>query len=252
MVFEAGCREKDWIYNDDGNAERYNLIASGTLLERRVCINKNYRKYFAPHGQNTKVHTTIEYHQVRDVDAKKQTVSIDLLLTLRWLDPNIMTNFNEQDKKQYGLILRPEKLDKIWIPDLYIWNQTSLKTKNEWARLKTSKILTTKKIKEKEDTYSKTTVEMKYEIKTSIYCKFEFSAYPMDAQNCSVKIGSGSEGAIFILYDEGKMYHASKRYRAVGLNLDIGFFGEGNRETNNSVGFHIQMNRLLSPFFLKF
>ena len=83
MVLEAGCRKKKWIYDRKGNAKSYENIASGTLLEERVCIGKNYRNYIAPQGRNTKVHTTIEYQQIRAVDAKAQTVSFDLLLTLR-------------------------------------------------------------------------------------------------------------------------------------------------------------------------
>ena len=228
------------------------MVASGNLLEKRACIGKNYWKYFAPQDEKTKVHSTIEYQQVRDVDAKKQTVSFDLLLTLRWLDPNIITNFTKQSKKAGGIILRPEKINMIWTPDLYIWNRTSVKTRDEWAFLKSSKILSTNEINEVESQYAKTTVEMKYVIKTTIYCKFEYSKYPMDTQNCSIKIGSASDGAIFSLYDKNRSYHNSINYRAVGLGLDITFFGERNNERGEKIGFQIQMKRLMTPFLLKY
>ena len=240
MVLEAGCIKKKWIYDKKGNAESYENIASGTLLEKRVCIGKNYRNY---------MHTTIEYQQIRAVDAKEQTVSLDLLLTLRWLDPNIITNFNEDMMEEEGVILRPEKVKEIWVPDLYIWNRTSVKEKNEWAFLQTSMISTRNQLKDK-DQNEQTTVELKYEIKTTIYCKFEYSKYPMDSQKCSVKIGSASAAAIFVLNEHDRAYHVSTNYGAVGLNLAIEFFG--NDKGINSVGFHIKMKRILRPFMMKY
>ena len=217
-------------------------------MERRVCIGPNYRNYIAPNGLDTKVHTTIDYQEVRDVDAKKQTVSIDMILTLRWLDPNIITSLKGNIEQHNGTILRPSKVKEIWSPDLYIWNRTSVKSKDEWALLKTSKILT-HEIKE-EDKEDQTTVELKYEIKTTIYCRFEFSKYPMDSQNCSIEIGSGSNAAIFVLYEKDKLSHDSTSYSVVGLTLNIEFFG--NNAKGNTIGFNIHMNRLLSPFLMKY
>ena len=251
LVLEAGCKTKKWVYKD-GNAVRYEFIANGYLLENRVCIDKNYRKYIAPHGQNTKVHTTIEYQRIRDVDAKKQTISIDLLLTLKWFDPGIITNFDESMKRAGGISLRSEKIDMIWIPDLYIWNRTSVKAKDEWALLKTSKILDSDEINIEEGQFDTTIVELKYEIKTSIYCDFEYSKYPMDTQNCFLKIGSGSDDALFGLHQGNKSYHDTKYYNAVGLNLKISFFGKENHLRGNTVGFHIHMNRTMTPFIMKY
>ena len=177
---------------------------------------------------------------------------MDLLLTLKWLDPNIITNFSEIIRKDGGMALRPEKIEKIWIPDLYNWNRTALKAKDEWALLKTAKILTTDEINEEEGTHEKTTVEMKYEIKTSVYCKFEYSQYPMDSQNCSINIGSSSNVADFQLHDENKRYHGPKAYGAVGLNMKIRFFSKNNHTKENTVGCDIQMNRLMVPFMMKY
>ena len=72
----------------------------------------------------------------------------------------------------------------------------------------------------------------------------------MDSQNCSVRIGSGSDASLFVLDKTDESYHNSKHYSAVGLNLMIDFFGYDTKE--NGVGFHIQMTRLLSPFMMKY
>ena len=92
------------------------------MLETGVCIGEGYQKYFAPEQEETKVESTIEYQKVRKVDAKEQTLSVDLLLTLRWFDPNIRSQFRRKDKLNGGIALRPEAVKKIWTPDLYISN----------------------------------------------------------------------------------------------------------------------------------
>ena len=222
------------------------------MLEKGICIDKDYQKYFAPEKGKTKVHSTIEYQKVRNVDAKKQTLSIDLVLNLKWLDPNIRTNFARMDVENGGIALRPEATRKIWTPDLYIWNSTSLKTREEWASLKTSKILTNNSLNGSDSKTSKTMVQMKYEIKNSIYCDFHFATYPMDEQTCSIKIGSASEEAIFILNDGEKGFHAPTSYYAVGKTMSINFFGQRNVNGSDTVGFNITMTRLMQPYMMKY
>ena len=74
-MLQAGCKKKKWI-NDDN---RFEWVSSGKLLQKGVCIDENYRKEFAPSQEGTKIHTTIEYQTVRNVDAKDQTLSFDLI-----------------------------------------------------------------------------------------------------------------------------------------------------------------------------
>ena len=247
LLLEAGCKEKEWI-----NKKRYQWIASGTLLEKGACVTKNYRNFISPQEGGTKVISTIEYERIREVDAKKQTISIDILLKLRWFDPNIRMKYAEKIKVKESISLRSKKMDIIWIPDLYIWNMTSVKPKLEWAMLKRSRILTTrgnmKERKEKHGAY----IELRYEVKTTIYCKFKYGLYPMDTQKCSVRIGGDSDQANFVLNDEKKNYHMPTSYTAVGLNMDITFFEENNDDGKQSVGFKVEMSRLISPFMMKY
>ena len=101
LTIEAGCKEKEWEYKDEETMNQkevtgWHWISNGQLLEKKVCLGKNYLNYSPPGERGTKVYSTVEYHKVRDVDAKKQTLSIDLLLTLRWFDQNIRTNFTDK------------------------------------------------------------------------------------------------------------------------------------------------------------
>ena len=221
-------------------------------MEKGVCIEESYQKYLAPEKGRTKVHSTIEYQKVRKIDAKEQTLSIDMILTLQWLDPNIRTNFTTHEVLSKGIFLLPEATKKIWTPDMYIWNSTVLKAKEEWASLKQSKISSNKLINDNNLLDSNTTVELQYEIKTTVYCNFHFDQYPMDDQTCSITIGNGSGEAIFALNDKDTGYHTVKSYNAVGKDITINFFGKDNLNGSDTIGFEVKMTRLLRPYVIKY
>ena len=251
LIFEAGCKEKQTVDSNDANSTEYRWIPSGTLLERGVCIDRNYRSYIAPQEDGTKVYATINYQKIRDVDDKLKTISIDLLLTLRWLDTDIRTNFTDKMKRNGGLSIR-QKMGKIWTPGLYIWNRTSVMPKEEWAALTKSRVLTTNQFRNEETGSWGAFIELKYEVKTTIYCDFDYTQYPMDSQMCSVKIDGDSDNAIFILYDPSNAFHTNRTYKAVGLMMNIVFFGGENGLDADSVGFSVRMKRLIRPYMLKY
>ena len=96
------------------------------------------------------------------------------------------------------------------------------------------------------------TVELKYEVKTTIYCNFDYDQYPMDTQTCEVKIDGDSDNAIFILYDPTNTFHTNRTYRVVGLMMDIVFFGGQNGLDEDSIGFSVRMKRIIRPFMMKY
>ena len=245
------------MWKQFGRPRTYHWDANGILLEKGVCIGKTYRKDFAPEKEATKLYATIEYQKVRNVDAKKQTLFVDIVMTLRWFDPNIKTKFSPEDKENGGITLSLRTIDKIWIPDMYIWNRTSIQSKEQWASLINAKIVETNYTNGLQNEIDETKrgitlVEMKYEIKTTVFCKFEYSNYPIDEQICNVSIGSSSYEAIFVLHDENGIYHSGSNYKAVNLMISTTYFDEGIEHVRNKVGIKIQMNRLMKPFWMKY
>ena len=79
---EAGCKKKAGQY-ENGVAIKYNWTAAGQLLATGICIKDNYKKYFPPDDGNTMVYSTIENLEVREVHAKRRTISVDFTLTNR-------------------------------------------------------------------------------------------------------------------------------------------------------------------------
>ena len=70
-------------------------------------------------------------------------------------------------------------------------------------------------------------VEMKYDVKTTVYCKkWSYSKYPMDTQTCRLSIGSGSLGAVYVLYDRTMSHHLKNIYEAANALMIIDFFDE--------------------------
>ena len=257
-MIEAGCKEKTYNTYDKGKFtyNTYHWIASGTLVAKGVCVGRDYLKYFVPEKGITKVYTTIEDQKVRAVDAREGTVSVDFTLRMRWSDPHIKTNFSSRNKENRGIALSPSDITAIWTPDtdLYILNRRSFKFEEEWASVKSCTILATEEFSQVDaakntgNQTSTTTVEMRYEIKSTVYCHFDHSRYPMDTQMCNVSFGSGSSEAIFELYGAKNTSHSV----AANFDMSITFFDEQLNEGSNTIGMHIKMSRKLKPFILKY
>ena len=147
-----------------------------------------------------------------------------------------------------------DALQLIWTPDAYILNRTTFRNQDEWASLRSSKILTANEYEDKLRLRhnDKTPVEIKYEIKATVYCEFDLSAYPMDTQLCNISFGSGSLGAIFSLYDPTNLYHSLNTYEAANFAMRITFFDNGVDSGKNVIGVQIFMARITDSFIMKY
>lgn len=249
---------KDKLLMDAGCTRTCNNTeyGSGHLLAKGVCILYRYKEWVVPEKGLTTVYSTIEYQKVRSVDFMKETASIDYTLTLRWMDPAIKTKFSEEDKQNGGIVLDKSVGLKnwIWIPDMYIYNlSTFYYTDLDSRQIKGLMILTTNEFNQentktnntKQDT--KTVVELKQEIKSTVYCDFDLSAYPMDKQTCQLRFGSASLGATFVLYDPKHTFHNSITYQSANLHMTITFL-----DGHNMPGININMTRVVKPFIMKY
>ena len=254
MLIEAGCKEKNWIKDEQDIASEYTWTAlnGSRLLAKGACIVKGYKKYLVPEKGITKVHSTIEYQEMGSVIANEQSVSIDFTLTLVWLDPHIRAN--QEDLKHDSLALSPRAIKMIWTPDMHIWNRASFKAEPEWRTLISCKILPlheTSKLEGGKET-TKTGIEMRYEVKATVLCNFKHSNYPMDTQNCNILFGSSSSGAIFVLHDTHRKQNDTIRYEAVDFDVSISFFDNKTMNGNSVVEIAITMDRSTISFILKY
>ena len=253
---EAGCKKEEWEY-EKGIPIRYHWNSTGTLLETGVCIKNDYNSNFAPEDEPT-VYITIEYQRVRDVDPKAQTLSIDFTLVMRWIDPRINARFSLQNRKRGGILIRKKAMEQLWIPDFQVWNRTSLKFDKEWVSLIRSKVLESTEINvldgknNSEYELEYPTVEMKYEVKTKVYCSFDYSNYPIDNQTCDVGLGSASFESIFELYDKNGIHQTAQPYQTGNLKISVEFFDQYRDNGENMVGMRIHMKRLTYSYFMRY
>ena len=96
------------------------------------------------------------------------------------------------------------------------------------------------------------TVEMRYEIKTTVYCTFNYANYPMDNQTCDVGLGSASFESTFALYDKQGVYHTQQHYQTGNLNISIEFFDGNRKDGKNIVGIRVHMSRMTYSFFMQY
>ena len=258
LIIDAGCKDKVWDDSNGYTYDKYTWKASGTLLAKGVCIDNDYRPYFVPEKHQTKIYSTIEYHKLRSVDARNEMMSIDFVLTMRWVDPNIRTNFSTSDKVDGGIILSPQIITKIWTPDLDIFNQTKFSHPEEWRSLKRIKVLISDDIEKLEERQEdeiqihKATMELRYEIKSTVHCNFNHKKYPMDTQMCRLRFGSRSLGAIFVLYDPNQIYHIPTVYTGDRFEISSKFFDDGMHRGNNTIGIKLTMQRIRQSFYVKY
>ena len=254
LLVEAGCKKKSWIKISEFDWD-YTWIPHGHLIAKGACIGHDYLDYLAPEKGKTKVFSTVTNQKIRSVNAEEETIALDLSMTMRWLDPHIKTNFSHEDVKNGGITLEPHLNNyHIWIPDWYIFNLRNFKS-FESQRIKSLTILTDEMfsdLRSPNTTRKRTLVEMKTEIKSTVYCDFSHTAYPLDEQNCELRFGSSSLGAILSLYDPYKTYHPKNGYEAAKFDISVTFFDEKQNSGNNTIGIGVKMKRILNPFIWKY
>ena len=109
---ELGCKE--WGTNAKNGDPTYRWLAKGVLLADGLCIGHEYVRSVAPFKGNTIVYSTVEEPKIREISLSEGTVSVDFELTMRWLDPNIKTQFDDEDKAAGFVVISEASLDDIW------------------------------------------------------------------------------------------------------------------------------------------
>ena len=258
MLKDAGCKRKEWYWDEEKYQVSWISTPGAKLLAYGICIDQDYNKYAEPEAGKTVIYSTIEKQNVRSVNDKEGTMSVDFTLVIRWKDPNLHTHLSEDEKKNSGIALTPAAIKEIWTPDVYVFDRKSFQTSDEWISLKSAKILATTEfanLKETQYTLQNkriTTVEIRYELKSTVYCNFDFSEYPMDDQMCEFSLGSGSNSSHFQLHDPSNKYHIEKSYKAAGFQLLISFLEKMNHAGGNTIGISVKMNRDLTSFIMTY
>ena len=253
-LIDAGCK-----YDSCGPlCEARRWTGFGTLLQKGACIERTYSQTAVPEKGITRAYCTILSQRIRDIDSKKEELTLDITLTRRWVDPGIKTNFSQEDLQNGGIALEKEQSKTIWHPDIYIYNLSDYKTlddsiqvKNFFLRPFNESVLVNSE-REKRDDSNATVVEYTMEAKVKIYCNFHLSRYPMDSQVCKFRFGGRSMGVDFVLLEDFEAQHNTTSYRTEDFNINVRFIDNEYLNGMTLVGFDINMARILRPYIMEY
>ena len=229
------------------NEENYVGCSGGILLSSTVCLPKGYRKGELP-KMPVEINTAIEVNNIREIDDKKMTVSVEFHPSLVWADNRIVTNFTEEEKKT-GKVLNNINLEKIWKPDLLIENLCAFKLHSVLEDMSGLAIGNGLALGLKNETV----IWYEFSAKASVYCNFDFIRFPMDEQECNFTIGTTYPARRTIIFT----FHSTDLFRFGEATQNTDDFNliiqtvNGNKENNTKFGFTIKMSRRLQPFIME-
>ena len=218
----------------------------GILLSSTICIPKGYRKGELP-TVPLEINTAIEVNNIREIDDKKMTVSLEFHPQLVWADNRIVTNLTETEKKT-GKVLNNINLENIWKPDLLIENLHTFKLHSILEHVSGLAIGNGLAVGLKNETV----IWYEFSAKASIYCNFDFLRYPMDKQECNFTIGSTypAKGTIIFTFHTSVFKFGKATQNTDDFNLNIENVN-GNLDNDTKFGFTIKMSRRLQPFIME-
>ena len=168
------------------------------VFSEKVCLLDDYLRADSPLSIKTSrgwenvdditVNCESEIISIREVDDKKQTITFEIFVHLQWRDDRIMV---KKDSSPIGAwhTLDSYHVNKIWNPDLTIYNMSSFKRLS--IMNPTNGFL---KIYVGNAVSSEVIVDYIFNADVTIACAFEFTKYPMDRQRCELRMGSTSYG----------------------------------------------------------
>ena len=229
-------------------------MLDGELLAKGACVSQGSRRHLVPNFGNTQVICKFLHQKVRAVDSRKQTLSIDMTLVMKWWDPNVKYNPSQNLNESRDIFLSPSAISKIWTPDVVIKDLTALKFRKEWISMISSKVLVSNDLNKLGHHSSYTpNIEVIYHIKSSVYCSFDHAKYPMDRQECNVTLGSNSYGAIFVLDKTDYAYQHEIGYTTSNFLISSSIFDNGRHNSgNNTIGISVVLTHGITPYFFKY
>ena len=228
-----------------GKSEHLIDCSGGILLSPNICIPYGYRKGELPKIP-LEIRTAIEISMIREIDDKKMTVSLEFHPKILWADNRIIKNFTEQEKRS-GKVLNNVNLENIWKPDLLIENLCTFKLHSileDISGLSISDGLSM-------GLENETLVYYQFSAKASVYCKFDFSRYPMDEQECNFTIGTTYPASHIVFTFQSAVFSFGKDTQNTDtFNLILKNVND-LMDNNSKFGFAIKMSRRLQPFIME-
>ena len=97
-------------------------------LGENIYLPNNYSYMVAPKNESSsdpiQVTLRINHLDILEIDDIKYTIKLQMYLGIEWEEPRILRIDNEEEKQDVSLDMK--QLDKLWIPDLDIYNLSKI------------------------------------------------------------------------------------------------------------------------------
>ena len=192
-----------------------------------VCIPGGYNKIELP-ALPVHVETTIFLLDIFSVHPETFTLDVSLYISLWWKDKRIQSTGDKGSVEvQKGFF------EKVWKPDLTIWNLNGEKPYSERLTRETGMFYT--------DGNCTLWVGHSFEIDIGVVCPMDFSRFPFDTNECEIRLSS------FTHEDENKInltvtpedYHPSTRLDMKTIrdyNIEVAYLTDTRMPSRNYPG----------------
>ena len=245
-----------YIELEEDQDENDIINKGGIITKSKRYLRLAPRKFFfRPY---TTIYTKIKEYDIREIDEKKQIITLDMSVTLHWMDSSIFTYTPKQVTtldtltEIEGYDISKEAAKRIWKPDLPVHNLYDYKSYIDSFHMRSLKIFRVNRLY---DNVCITGPFLQYDIeaKFSFYCKFDLSNFPMDSSHCKLRFGGEVSNIAFKL---DKRAHGTKNTSVVQIsdmttNTTI-VEDTADIETKTEIGLDIRIKRALRPYVLKY
>ena len=231
-----------------GNNERIKNLALG----RGGGYIADLDIFFLPYAT---VYTTITNKRVREIRDDKRTITLDMALTMMWMDYEIYTYeavFGQFLKHGTDYEITLENAKHIWKPDVPIYELYDYKSFSDSFRMVRLRIMRSTHF---DDGLCMAGPMLQYdvEMKVTIYCDLDFSDYPMDESTCQLQFGGQRSNLKFLLYDPDNNNHKNQTFMLSDLSVDVSVAEYNDYEpSKRRIGLKINIHRHLQPYVLKY
>ena len=245
------------------------------LLREGICLMPHYQANDPPEKSDKKIKVDIDYYeipQVLEIDERKNKIVLDIMQHMEWKDPRIKFNFSGIPNMMLDGVshskFSPAEVSKIWHPNLdsFTYNLQDWKYLYDPFWYQSLGILKCPTLRDCDSNEEDTTLYANKHWIVTLFCKFNFSKFPMDTHHCSFRqiLGSTSEIVDLFLYPQtAKLYRNNKpkmhdinqwNYEISDFKISVKPIGtlimqnETVQNANRDFGFDVQLTRIFEPY----
>ena len=250
---------------------------SNQFLLKSICLMPDYQSHEPPKNEHGKTPVDVEFMkkapQVIEIEEKKNKITLQISQGFEWEDPRIKVNYSALPSMKHStawLKLSPNIVEKIWHPNLDLMTSDI----QEWKSVNDPLwfySLGIAKCPWMRHCYLSPNATAFYADKrwrVTLFCKFDFSSFPLDTQNCRFRqaFESTSEVVNIFLYSPSfttytvNVSKSKLDWTYIGHGFDITITPLGTvvdpktimQNSTGEFGFDIKLRRIIQPYVFQY